>query len=525
MKRRSLLAALLPPAAALLLAGCAGAPAPRIPAAEAAGTRFEIVILHANDVYEISPLDNGRVGGLARVATVLRDLERRAPHTLAVLAGDFVSPSLIGGLSRTVDGEKTPVAGEQMVAVLNAVGFDYVVFGNHEFDVSEQSLAARIAESDFSYVAANVRHAAGGAVAAFEQRGAPIPDYVVHTFTNPDGGELRLGLIGLTLPFNQASYVAYEDTLAAGRRAYEAAAAESDLVFALTHQSLDEDRDLARSLPGLPLILGGHDHINLKVTEGTTRIAKADANARTVYLHWLTHDTADGSTEVWSQLVPITNDIADDPETQALVDAWERTAEELIRELGYEANSPVADFLEPYDGREAEVRTGQTNLGQSIACAMRAADTAGSELAFLNSGSIRIDDRIVGRVQQRDVLRTLPFGGEIVHARMRGAILEMALDAGLGANLGEGGYLQLTPNVVPTEAGYAIDGAPLDREREYRVTMPGFLSQGLEANLEFLADEATYEPLDDLRGVDGSLRNDLRDVWILYLASGAECGG
>lgn len=512
-------------AVVLLISACTGARAPQVAPPPTEDTRFEFAILQANDVYEISPLDNGRIGGMARVATVLRDLERRFPHTIAVLAGDFVSPSLISSLSRVEGGEKKPIAGEQMVALMNAVGFDYVTFGNHEFDISEESLLERIAESEFSYVSANVRRDASDNATPFEQRGAPIPDYAVHTFTDPDGSQLRLGIVGLTLPFNQTSYVSYEDPLAAGERAYAAAAAESDVVFALTHLSLDLDRDLARTIPALPLILGGHEHINLNVSEGTTEIAKADANARTVYLHWVTYDRADGSVEVWSQLLPITDDIPNDPEVQALVEEWEATAEELIRDLGYDANAQIADFDEPFDGREASVRTRQTNLGQSVACAMRAADTFGADLALLNGGSIRIDDTIVGSVQQRDVLRALPFGGEIVHGRMRGAILQMVLDVGLGTNISAGGYLQLTPNVVPTDQGYAIDGAPLDPEREYRVTLPSFLSRGLEENLEFLADEAMYYPLDELRGVDGSIRNDLRDVWMLYLLSGAACQG
>ncbi len=93
-----------------------------------------------------------------------------------------------------------------------------------------------------------------------------------------------------------------------------------------------------------------------------------------------------------SELVPITDDIPEDPEVQALVDEWEATAEALIQDLGYEANGELTDFEEPFDGREASIRTRQTNLGRSIACAMRAADTLGSDLAFLNSGSIRIDD-------------------------------------------------------------------------------------------------------------------------------------
>src|SRR5690606_4006153 len=106
--------------------------------------------------------DRGRVGGMARVATVLRQLEAENPNTIAVIAGDFVSPSLIGSLSRTVDGRTERVAGAQMVEVLNAVGLDYATFGNHEFDISEAALQARLDESAFAYVSANVRHRSGG---------------------------------------------------------------------------------------------------------------------------------------------------------------------------------------------------------------------------------------------------------------------------------------------------------------------------------------------------------------------------
>ncbi len=180
-------------AAALSICACTGAPPPQISQPPATDTRFEFAILQANDVYEISPLDRGRIGGMARVATVLRDLERRSPNTIAVLAGDFVSPSLISGLSRVEGGTATPIAGEQMVALMNAVGFDYVTFGNHEFDIPEESLIERIAESEFTYVAANVRRIGRRRRAPFTQRGEPIPDYVVHTFTTPTAASCASG--------------------------------------------------------------------------------------------------------------------------------------------------------------------------------------------------------------------------------------------------------------------------------------------------------------------------------------------
>ena len=116
---------------ALLLAACQST---RPPATfQPDGSSF--IVLQINDVYEISPLDRGRVGGMARFAAVLRRLEAENPNTIAVIAGDFLSPSLISSLSRRVDGREVRIAGEQMVDVLNAAGLDYATFGNHEFDV------------------------------------------------------------------------------------------------------------------------------------------------------------------------------------------------------------------------------------------------------------------------------------------------------------------------------------------------------------------------------------------------------
>src|SRR5262245_65532713 len=85
-----------------------------------------VTIFHINDVYEIDAVDGGRAGGLSRTATVLRRLERTQPPVLMTLGGDYLSPAAIA--SAVVDGE--PLAGRQMVDVLNHVGLDWAVFGN-----------------------------------------------------------------------------------------------------------------------------------------------------------------------------------------------------------------------------------------------------------------------------------------------------------------------------------------------------------------------------------------------------------
>ena len=102
--------------------------------------QVNFTIIQVNDVYEIGPLSGGTVGGMSRVATLYKKEKALNDNTMMVLAGDFLSPSLLGTLK--YKGEK--IAGKQIVDVMNAMGFDLVVLGNHEFDVKRHELQKRI---------------------------------------------------------------------------------------------------------------------------------------------------------------------------------------------------------------------------------------------------------------------------------------------------------------------------------------------------------------------------------------------
>src|SRR5262245_31708219 len=104
-----------------------------LPAASLHAEPVPITILHLNDVYEITRPSRTDLGGLTRVASLLKDLRSRNPNTVSVLAGDFFSPSALG--TAVVDGRL--LDGRQMVAVLNALRLDIATFGNHEFDIEE----------------------------------------------------------------------------------------------------------------------------------------------------------------------------------------------------------------------------------------------------------------------------------------------------------------------------------------------------------------------------------------------------
>ncbi|MCC8985813.1 MAG: hypothetical protein LM513_04395, partial [Nitrospira sp.] len=92
-----------------------------------------LTILHLNDVYAMEPVENGRQGGLARVATIRKHIRLESPFTLLVLAGDTISPSIASSVSKGAD----------VIAVWNAVGLDVAVAGNHEFDFGKDVLLER----------------------------------------------------------------------------------------------------------------------------------------------------------------------------------------------------------------------------------------------------------------------------------------------------------------------------------------------------------------------------------------------
>src|SRR5215470_2888036 len=85
----------------------------------------KVTFLHVNDVYEISPARGW--GGFAPLMTLLKQERQQSAATVTTLGGDFLSPSLMSGMTK----------GRQMVELFNAIGVDLAIFGNHEFDFGD----------------------------------------------------------------------------------------------------------------------------------------------------------------------------------------------------------------------------------------------------------------------------------------------------------------------------------------------------------------------------------------------------
>ncbi|NEP02482.1 MAG: bifunctional metallophosphatase/5'-nucleotidase [Symploca sp. SIO2E9] len=437
----------------------------------------DITLLQFNDVYEIEPVSGGESGGLARVATLRRQLKKQNPRTYTILSGDCFSPSALG--TAEVNGE--PLAGEQMVAVLNTMGLDFATFGNHEFDLKENQFLERLKESRFTWFSSNVYD-------ADEQPFPGVPKSQIINVRGNEGTLVRVGLIGLTLDSNPVDYVIYHDPIEEARQQVQALKDKVDILVAVTHLALPQDQELAETVPEIDLILGGHEHENIQQWRGGdfTPLFKADANVRTVYIHDLQYDTNTGQLEVESHLQLVTDKIPSDPRTTRVVYKWVKRGNRAFEEKGFEPGQVVGITPVPLDGLEASVRNYPTTLTKLIAEAMLQ-DVDAADLSVYNSGSIRIDDVIPpGPITQYDVIRILPFGGNTLYVKMKGSLVKQVLDQGI-ANQGSGGYL-LTGNVSLNSENnsWMINGQALDPNLSYPVAINDFLLTGKEIGLDFL---------------------------------------
>ncbi|MGH1395310.1 MAG: bifunctional metallophosphatase/5'-nucleotidase [Trichormus sp.] len=436
-----------------------------------------INLLHLNDVYEITPVEGGTRGGLARVATLRQQLYKTNPRTYTVLAGDVLSPSALG--TAKING--IPLAGQQIVAVMNAMGLDYGTFGNHEFDLPKNLFYQRLKESRFRWVSSNVS----------DNTGKPfpgVPRSIVFNVKGDRGALVRVGLIGVTLNSNQPEYVSYIDPIAAAQQQVKALKGKVDIIVALTHLSIQDDRKLAETVPEIDIILGGHEHENIQQWRGRdfTPIFKADANARTVYVHQLSYDTIKKNLEINSRLIPITDKIPEEPKTANIIKQWLERGYQAFRANGFEPDQKIGQLTFALDGLESSVRNQPTKLTQLIAEAMLQ-EVPNADLAIFNSGSIRIDDVMPpGPITQYDVIRILPFGGKVVAVEITGEMLQRVLDQGQ-ANQGTGGYLQTAKvSQLANSKIWLIQGQPLEPKRTYKIAINDFLISGREIGLNFL---------------------------------------
>jgi 2',3'-cyclic-nucleotide 2'-phosphodiesterase (5'-nucleotidase family) len=503
--------------AALLFAFAACSTSKKTTVYGIADGKVEWIFLQLNDVYEIGAIENGKAGGLARVGTVKQNLLKENPNVFTVMAGDFLSPSVIG----TLKYEGSGIKGRQMVETMNALGVNLTCFGNHEFDLDYPDLQKRMNESKFEWLSSNAFKKEGEGIVAFSKAGEPdgIPEYKVLTINDGKANEsVKVGIWGVVLDANKKDYVQYSDPLERSKSLVsEVLPKEADVFVGLTHLPVDVDKQVAAENPSVCLIMGGHEHNNQIYKVGQTTIAKADANAKTVYVHRCSYDLKTKKTTVRSELVKIDDSIADEPTVMAVINKWNAIADASFKAGGFNPDEQVAELTEILDGREASLRLQQNNMGSAVAKSMAAAAKKPVDCAFFNSGAIRIDDQVSGKITQKDIIRIMPFGGKIVELDIKGSELRKVLLAGL-LSKGRGGYLQWDKISYDDAAKtLTVNGSLLSDSKTYHCVTNDFLLTGKENNLEFFTAKNPNLSNIDVPTEATDIRSDMRKAFIQYL--------
>ena len=422
--------------------------------------------MHVNDLDRLD--GSGDRGGVARLATVVREVRASAPHVLVTNGGDTISPSLMSSFDK----------GAHMIDLFNRVGIDAMVLGNHEFDFTPAVTAARISEAGFPILASN----------AVEPDGTLIDGVTENLMI--EAGPYKVGMFGLTTAvtpmISSSDPVTFRPpTEVAAEQTAKLRDAGADLVVALAHTGHDEDEALMRQ-GVVDVLLSGHDHA-MKVDIGAdATFVESGAQAEFVTIVEIAMDTVEGRNGprfVWEPSVRVINtvSVAPDPELQAAVDAYLGGLEqELDVEIGFTAVE--------LDSRRSVVRSRESAIANLFADAMRAA--TGADIALTNGGGIRADKVYpAGTVLlRRDIQSELPFGNKTILLEVTGADLRAALENGVsGVEAGAGRFPHVSGMAFRFDAakppGSRVDevtagGKPLDLSRIYRLATNDFLGRG-----------------------------------------------
>lgn len=474
--------------------------------------RIDITFLQLNDVYEISPIQGGEYGGMARVETVHQELIKENQNTFLMMAGDFLNPSLLGTIK--YNGER--VRGKQMVEVMNAMNFELVAFGNHEFDLSQKDLQKRLNESSFHWISGNTQLNLDGTITPFykEVKGKRTPISKTHTISvkDADGTSVKIGFISVCIPSNPKAYVNYTDIYKEAQSTYEALKDSVDIVFGLTHVTIAQDKKIAKILPDVPLIMGGHEHTNMKHQVGETIIAKADANAKTVYIHRISFDTNTKEILVNSELKEINITVKTDKRVGTIVEKWQKVLNTQIGRIIEDPNKIIYSAKAPLDGRDTPIRSEQTNLGMLVAKSMSFAFDDKVDCSIVNGGSIRIDDMLTGDITSTDIFRVLPYGGAVLKVQMKGKLLKQVLQYGVEA-AGTGAYLQ-RDNVTYDGSNFKVNGDFVKDTKVYTVALSDYLMKGFD--IPFL-NEKNPDVISVYRPTEDEAAYDIRKAVIKYM--------
>ncbi|WP_306061534.1 bifunctional metallophosphatase/5'-nucleotidase [Natronococcus wangiae] len=317
--------------------------------------------------------------------------------------------------------------GRHMVDALNAGGLDYDTFGNHDFDMEPEILRKRVADSEFTWVSANVREKASSDVFAAE---AGAARYAIE-----EVGGVAVGITGvITVEASEITSIGEDTRVLNPAKTLAEVVPEmreegADAIVVLSHVAGSEARSVAEAVNGIDVIVGDHAAEVLDEPEVVNDTLLSFVGDEFEYVSELAlcvgedgitdHEFTRHETAALAEVEAI----EPHPDVQAVREEYETKLEAEIDEV-------IGETEIALDTRRETIRTRESNLGNFVADAMR--DETGADLALMNGGGIRSDTLYgPGEITNRTVVDILPFPNHVVILEVTGEILRVALENGV----------------------------------------------------------------------------------------------
>ena len=461
-----------------------------LPSVVLGGEVDEITILHTNDTH--SRIEAGKYAGMgfAKISSLINDYRSQSENVLVLDAGDTFHGQTIANL----------VKGESVVKVLNAIGYDAMVPGNHDFNYGQQRLLELDQMADFPILAANVKKGS---------------ETVLQPYLIKNVAGLKVVIFGLATP--ETTYkthpknvegLTFEDPVKVAKAMVNQFEDKADLIIALSHLGISPgsnytSKQVAEEVSGIDIIVDGHSHSQLDkgLQVNDTLIVMAgeyDKNLGVVKVTVEDGQIKDKKVEMVTK--DQTTNIKEDKKILDLV----AEIKDRNREITSVVVGEAAVLL---DGERGHVRTGETNMGNLITDAMLAAVDA--DCAITNGGGIRASIS-EGEITKGDVITVLPFGNFTIVKEISGSDILEAIEHGISAYPATEGKFPQVGGISfvfdPTRpAGervlnLKIAGRAIDYNKTYKVATNDFMAAGGDGYTMF-ADSPTVQEAGGLEEV------------------------
>lgn len=400
------------------------------------GKDIRLTILHTSDIhsrllpYEFNPLytdqvlgldpDHGPFGGIARLATLVKRERARAGRIIHLDSGDCFQGAPIFNLFK----------GEVEMRAMSELQPTAVVVGNHEFDAGAENYALQLEQwSGFPTLAAN--YVFNDPTEAYANRlGALVKPYTV---VNMYG--LKIGIIGMGNLSSMTSIfeggnsqgIVPLDTLETVQAYVDILKPSVDLIFVVSHLGLEEDVEIARKIPGVSLIAGGHLHVAINPPKTVINditgeeVIVMHSGAFNKYLGRMDLVVRDGKILSHSyQLFPVDETVPDDPDMAELMEPY-------VKELGmtYDLGRVVGQATTTIN------RFGSTGgdgaLGNFVAEAMQYRNRVETDFCLTNTLGIRTDIQ-EGDITLEEMYNVLPFENTVTTMFLSGREVQELFD-------------------------------------------------------------------------------------------------